>query len=207
MAGRRPLLTRCARPARPASHTDSLRRVATTPDPERLAPAAVLTLHRTPRACSGRFPGSPWGQKAYLAARCRRPPLPRRQVPRPRVASAGRRKPPLVPAVLRFEPARTGTLLGHPKHPWEGVPPAVCDLSGSVRRERANCHICRLYKERILHVHSTFEDTVKIPFLHFFCYISQTNREAPDLTSEPLPRYALAVWPPGTQCTPHTTKA
>ena len=145
MAGRRPLLDRCARRQRPPPHIHSLRRVDAQPDLERLAPATVLTLCRTPHACAGRFRWRSWGQNPPPDARCGCPPLPSRQVPR--VASAGRRKPPLVPAVLRFEPARTGTLLGHPKHPWEGVPPAVCDLSGCVCRERVNCHTCRLYKE------------------------------------------------------------
>ena len=81
MAGRRPLLNRCARPARPASHMHSLRRVDAQPDPERLAPATVLTLRRTPHACAGRCRLSSWGQKAPLAARCRCPPLPSTQLP------------------------------------------------------------------------------------------------------------------------------
>ena len=144
MAGRRPLLTRCARPARPASHTDSLRRVATTPDPERLAPAAVLTLHRTPRACSGRFPGSSRGQSDFLAAAPRCPPLQSRQLQRD--ASARSRRPPQVFAVMLRESARMAALLRLPQHPWEREPSSVFTLSISVRRERANCHMCHLYK-------------------------------------------------------------
>ena len=169
MAGRRPLLTRCARPARPASHTDSLRRVATTPDPERLAPAAVLTLHRTPRACSGRFPGSSRGQSDFLAAAPRCPPLQSRQLQRD--ASARSRQPPQVPAAFRSGYARIPARLWHPQHPWEGVPTWNDALSRHVARDRANCHMCRLYKA---YPTCTFEDTVKIPF--FLTFLKQIER-------------------------------
>ena len=103
MAGQRPLPDRCARPARPASHIHSLRRVDAQPDPERLAPAAVLTLCRTPHACAGRCRLSSWVKKKPLAARCRCPPLPSTQLPPD--ASAGSRQPPPGPAAC---PVRTG---------------------------------------------------------------------------------------------------
>ena len=144
MAGRRPLPDRCARPARPASLTHSLRRVDAQPDPERLAPATVLTLRRTPHACAGRYPGSSWAPTTPLDARWRCPPLPSRQVPRD--VSAGSRRPPQAMPCHRFEPARMAALLWHPQHPWEGVPPSVCALAACVYRQRANCHLCRLYK-------------------------------------------------------------
>ena len=144
MAGRRPLLNRCARPARPASLTHSLRRVDAQPDPERLAPATVLTLRRTPHACAGRYLGRSWAPTTPPAARCRCPPLSSRLLPRD--TSAGSRRPPQAPAAFRFEPARRAGLLWHPLHPWEGVPSCVGALSGSVHRERTNCHMCCLYK-------------------------------------------------------------
>ena len=138
--------------ARPPPHIHSRERLDAQPAPERLAPAAALTLCRTPHASAGRFLGSSWGQMAYLAAECRCPPLPSRQLQRG--ASAHCWWLPQVPALFCFDPARTAELLGHPEHPWDWEPPSVSALSGSVRRERANCHMCRLYKERILHVHS-----------------------------------------------------
>ena len=143
-AGQRPLIDRCARPARPASHMHSLRRVDAQPDSERLAPATVLTLRRTPHACAGRYPGRSWAPTTPPDARCRCPPLSSRLLPRDR--SAGRRRPPQAPAVLRCELARKAGLLWHPLHPWEGVPSCVGALSGSVYRERTNCHMCCLYK-------------------------------------------------------------
>ena len=145
MAGRRPLLNRCARPAPPTPPTHSPWRVDAPPDSERLAPAAALTLHRTPRACTGRFLWSSWVQMAYLDARCRCPPLPSRQLQRG--ASAHCWWLPQVPALFCFDPARTAELLGHPEHPWDWEPPSISALSVSVRPERANCHMCRLYKE------------------------------------------------------------
>ena len=107
--------------------------------------------------------GSSWGQRDYVDARCCCPPLSAHLLPRD--ASAASRKPPQVPAAFRSGSARMAALLGHPQHPWEGVPTSVCDLSGSVHRERANCHMCRLYKA---YPTCTFEDTVKIPFLQLF---------------------------------------
>ena len=144
MAGRRPLLNRCARPARPASLTHSLRRVDAQPDPERLAPATVLTLRRTPHACAGRYRWSSWGKKTPLAARRRCPPLPAQLLPRD--AGACRSRPPQAMPCSLFEPARKAGLLRLPLHPWEGMPPSVYALAACVSRQRPNCHMCRLYK-------------------------------------------------------------
>jgi hypothetical protein len=137
MAGRRPLLDRCARPAHPAPPIHSPWRVNAQPAPERPAPAAALTLHCTPRACSGRFPGSSRGQSDFLAAAPRSPPLPSRQLQRG--ASARCWRPPQVSAMSLSVPAPTAALLRHPQHPWEGEPRSVFDLSGCVGPERANC--------------------------------------------------------------------
>ena len=143
--GRPKAFHRQVRPASPPFSAPHYReRLDAQPDREALAPATVLTLPRTPRACPGRFPGSSWGQTTPLGARCWCPPLGGRQLPRD--ASARSRRPPQVFAVLLSKSARTAALLWHPKHPWEGVPPSVYDLSGSVRRERANCHMCHMYK-------------------------------------------------------------
>ena len=143
------------RPASPPSPpTHSLRRVATTTNPDRLAPAAVLTLPRPLHACSGRFPGSSWATMDYPDARFRSPLLQSRQLQRE--ASARSREPPQVPAALRSGLACIPARLWHPQHPWEGVPTSVCDLSGCVGPRTPYNPTC------------TFEDTVKIPFfLHF----------------------------------------
>ena len=136
------------RPASPPTPpTDSRWRVDAPPASERLAPAAALTLHRTPNGASGSCSSSPWVQKAYLAARFGSPPLPSRKLPQD--ASARRRRSPLVPAVSLPDPARMSALLRHPEHPWDREPPSVHALSGCMRPERANCQT--LY--RILHVH------------------------------------------------------
>ena len=155
------------RPASPPSPpTHSLRRVATTTNPDRLAPAAVLTLHRTPHACAGRYLGSSWGQRDYVDARCCCPPLSAHLLPRD--ASAASRRPPQVPAAFRSGSARMAALLGHPQHPWEGVPTSVCDLSGCVGPERANC------PRTPYNPTFTFEDTVQIPF--FSTFLKQIER-------------------------------
>ena len=166
MAGRRPLLTRCARPAPPTPPTHSPWRIDAPPDSERLAPAAALTLHRTPNGATGSRSSSPWVQKAYLAAPCRCPPLPVCQLARD--ASARRRRPPLVSAVSLRDPATPAAALPqHLQHPWQREPPSNFDLSGCVGPERANC------PRTPYNPTCTFEDTVKIPF---FKNISQTNR-------------------------------
>ena len=80
------------RPASPpTAPTDSPWRIDAPPDSERLAPAAAMTLQCTPRASSGRFPGSSWIQMAYLGTRLRSPPLPSRHVvnPPPPPAASG----------------------------------------------------------------------------------------------------------------------
>jgi hypothetical protein len=129
----------------------------------------VLTLHRTPHACAGRYLGSSWGQMAYIDGRCRCPPLPSRQLQRG--ASARCRRPPQALPCSWFEPARMAALLRLPKHPWGREPSSVFDMSGSVRPRRANCHMCRLYK---VVPTCTFEDTVKIPF--FLTFLKQIER-------------------------------
>ena len=147
MAGRRPLLNRCARPAHPAPPTHSPWRIDAPPDSERLAPAAAMTLQCTPRASSGRFPGSSWIQMAYLGTRLRSPPLPSRQLPWD--ASARSKRLPQVPAASLSDPVPIAALLWHLQHPWQREPPSNFDMSGCVGPERANCpRLCR-----ILHVH------------------------------------------------------
>ena len=121
----------------PCAHIHSRERLDAQPAPERPAPAAALTLHCTPRACSGRFPGSSRGQSDFLAAAPRSPPLQSRQLQWD--ASACSRRPPQVPALSLSVPAPTAALLRHPQHPWEGEPRSVFDLSGCVGPERANC--------------------------------------------------------------------
>ena len=149
--GRPKASPRQVRPASPlAPHMHSLRRVATTPDPDRLAPAAVLTLRRIPRACSGRYPARSWGQMDRVDARCCCPLLSARQLPRD--AGAGSRRPLQAPVAFRSEPARTAAHHGHHQHLWERQPSCFRDRSGSVRRQRANCRLCHLYKVVILHM-------------------------------------------------------
>ena len=138
------------RPASPPFSAPHYReRLDAQPDREALAPATVLTLARTPRACPGRFPGSSWGQTTPLGARCWCPPLGGRQLPRD--ASARRRRSPQVPAVSLGDQARTAARLRHLQHPWQREPPSNFDLSGCVGPEREPTvpgpHI-------ILHVHS-----------------------------------------------------
>ena len=139
------------RQVRPASLISaaihSRERLDAQPAPEHLAPAIVLTLPRTLRACSGRFPGSSRGQSDFLAAAPRCPPLQSRQLQRD--ASARSRQPPQVPAAFRSGSARTPARLWHLQHPWEGVPTWNDALSRHVARDRANCHT----PSRILHVH------------------------------------------------------
>ena len=110
--------------------------------------------------------GSSWGQRDYVDARCCCPPLSGCLLPRD--ASAASRKPPQVPAAFRSGSARMAALLGHPQHPWEGVPTSVCDLSGCVGPERANC------PRTPYNPTCTFEDTVKIPF--FLTFLKQIER-------------------------------
>ena len=155
------------RPASPpTAPTDSPWRVNAPPDSERLAPAAALTLHRTPNGATGSRSSSPWVQKAYLRAPCRCPPLPVRQLARD--ASARRRRSPQVPAVSLGDPARTAARLRHLQHPWQREPPSNFDLSGCVGPERANC------PRTPYNPTCTFEDTVKIPF--FFTFLKQIER-------------------------------
>ena len=135
-AGRRPLLSRCARPARPPPPIHSRERLDAQPAPERLAPTTVLTLPRTLRACSGRFPGSTWGQSDFLAAKPRSPPLQARQLPR--VDSARSRRPPQVPVAFWSGLAGKPEHLRHPQHCWQREPPAVFDLSGCICVPRAH---------------------------------------------------------------------
>ena len=155
------------RPASPpTAPTDSPWRVNAPPDSERLAPAAALTLHRTPNGASGSCSSSPWVQKAYLTARFRSPLLPSRKLPQD--ASARRRRSPLVPAVSLPDPAPMAALLRPLQHPWQREPASNFDLSGCVGPERANC------PRTPYNPTCTFEDTVKIPF--FLTFLKQIER-------------------------------